>query len=131
LKEDVLEQIVDDYLQHRGYFTMHNIRFRPDPTHPEWDGRKDSVYSDIDVVGYNPVLRGPARVMVVSCKSWQSGFSADLWLDRLKSQKKVGRREAWQSLRKVWDEKWAAAFRARISTSPGPSTSRTRSPSRA
>jgi hypothetical protein len=31
VKEDVLEQIVDDYLQAQGYFTRHNIKFRPDP----------------------------------------------------------------------------------------------------
>jgi len=27
MKEDVLEQIVDDYLQMQGYFTTHNVRF--------------------------------------------------------------------------------------------------------
>ena len=29
MKEDVLEQIVDDYLQMQGYFTTHNVRFNP------------------------------------------------------------------------------------------------------
>ncbi len=29
MKEDVLEQIVDDYLQLNGYFTVHNVRFKP------------------------------------------------------------------------------------------------------
>jgi len=33
MKEDVLEQIVDDYLQFRGYFTTHNVKVRPDPGH--------------------------------------------------------------------------------------------------
>jgi len=28
MKEDVLEQIVDDYLQFKGYFTTHNVRPR-------------------------------------------------------------------------------------------------------
>jgi len=28
MKEDVLEQIVDDYLQFKGYFATHNVRFR-------------------------------------------------------------------------------------------------------
>jgi len=30
VKEDILEQIVDDYLQFNGYFTTHNVRFKPD-----------------------------------------------------------------------------------------------------
>jgi hypothetical protein len=38
MKEDVLEQIVDDYLQFKGYFTTHNVRFKPDP------GRDDSAH---------------------------------------------------------------------------------------
>lgn len=36
MKEDVLEQIVDDYLQFNGYFTTHNVRFRPSSKHPEY-----------------------------------------------------------------------------------------------
>lgn len=51
MKEDVLEQIVDDYLQFKGYFTRHNVRFRPRPAHPEFKTRQDSVNSDVDVVG--------------------------------------------------------------------------------
>jgi hypothetical protein len=34
MKEDVLEQLVDDYLMHQGYFTRHNIRFKPFSTPP-------------------------------------------------------------------------------------------------
>ena len=40
MKEDVLEQIVDDYLQHLGYFTQHNIRFRPRKDHPDFQSRR-------------------------------------------------------------------------------------------
>lgn len=29
MKEHVLLQIVDDYLQFKGYFTTHDVRFRP------------------------------------------------------------------------------------------------------
>jgi len=29
MKEDVLEQVVDDYLKFKGYFTTHNVRFGP------------------------------------------------------------------------------------------------------
>ncbi|WP_112875284.1 hypothetical protein [Paracoccus endophyticus] len=31
MKEDILEQIVAEYLSHRGYFVRHNVKFRPDP----------------------------------------------------------------------------------------------------
>jgi hypothetical protein len=31
MKEDVLEQIVDDYLQFDGFFTTHNVRSVPGP----------------------------------------------------------------------------------------------------
>src|SRR5436309_2628069 len=54
MKEDVLEQIVDDYLKFRGYFTSHNVSFRPRKDHPEYVRTDDSVPSDVDVVGYHP-----------------------------------------------------------------------------
>jgi hypothetical protein len=76
MKEDVLEQIVDDYLQFEGYFTIHNVRFRPRPDDPEYRAADDSVPSDVDVVGYHPTKEGRSRVVVVSCKSWQGGFDA-------------------------------------------------------
>ena len=58
MKEDVLEQIVDDYLQLQGYFTTHNIRFNP-PKDLDYVTRNDAVASDIDVVGLHPTTRGP------------------------------------------------------------------------
>ena len=54
MKEDVLEQIVDDYLQFDGYFTMHNVRFRPSPDDPDYGRAQDAVPSDVDVVGLPP-----------------------------------------------------------------------------
>src|SRR5437016_9060172 len=63
LKEDVLEQIVDDYLQMEGYFTIHNMKFKPSPSHADFNGRLDSVASDVDVVGYHPRRRGHERVV--------------------------------------------------------------------
>ena len=63
MKEDVLEQIVDDYLQMEGYFTIHNMKFKPSPSHADFNGRLDSVASDVDVVGYHPRRRGHERVV--------------------------------------------------------------------
>jgi len=73
MKEDVLEQIVDDYLQLQGYFTRHNVRFGPPPV----QGTPSQSHSDLDVIGFHPRARsGERRVVVVSCKSWRKGFNA-------------------------------------------------------
>ena len=86
MKEDVLEQVVDDYLQLNGYFTMHNIRFRPARSHPDYVSKDDSVHSDLDVLGVCPTVHGPARVVAVSCKSWQAESNpADKPADVLKA----------------------------------------------
>lgn len=65
-KEDILEQVVEEFLTHEGYFVQHNIKYRP----------KDfkQTPSDIDVLAVNPLLRGAKRVKVVNVKSWQGGF---------------------------------------------------------
>jgi hypothetical protein len=114
VKEDVLEQIVDDYLKFRGYFTVHNVPFKPRTDHPAFDGPKDRVPSDVDVVAYHPRKRGIDRVIAVSCKAWQSGFDATNLLDRLKKDKKAGNRKAWQLFRELWVPKWSEAFRAAV-----------------
>lgn len=110
MKEDVLEQVVEDYLQLRGYFTIHNLRFKPDKVHPEYVSNKDSVSSDVDVVGINPLLTGPARVHVVSCKAWQSGFDAAAKLAQMRGERKQPKRQTWQHFRELWSPKWSEAF---------------------
>jgi len=110
MKEDVLEQIVDDYLQHLGYFTRHNIRFRPSRDHSEWVTKNDSAHSDVDVVGIHPLKSGVDRVWVVSCKSWQEGFdSAGLMRDLLGDRGRV-----WGHFRELWVPKWSEAFRTTV-----------------
>jgi hypothetical protein len=49
VKEDVLEQIVDDYPQFRGNFTTHNVRFRLRADHDHYVGHRERVSSDVDV----------------------------------------------------------------------------------
>jgi hypothetical protein len=34
MKEDILEQLVDDYLKFNGFFTVHNVKFKPAVIHP-------------------------------------------------------------------------------------------------
>lgn len=110
MKEDILEQVVDDYLQARGYFTRHNIKFRPRPTHPDFVTKDDSVPSDIDVLGINPHRRGASRVLVVSCKSWQVGFNVPSRLAALEKNKMIGGREFWRYFRELMVPKWSQAF---------------------
>jgi hypothetical protein len=110
VKEDVLEQIVDDYLKFRGYLTTHNVRFGPRHAHRDYDPRQDSVRSDVDVVGYHPRRRGVDRVIVVSCKAWQGGFRADAKLAELRGEKANPKRETWRHFRELWIPKWSEGF---------------------
>jgi hypothetical protein len=122
VKEDILEQIVDDYLQFNGYFTTHNVRFRPRPDHPEFNSREDSVNSDVDVVGYHPTKTGVDRVIVVTCKAWQGGFGATAKLAELRGEKRNPKRATWHHFRELWVPKWSEAFRAKIEDLTGHST---------
>ncbi len=122
MKEDVLEQIVDDYLQHRGYFTQHNVRFRPRRDHSDYLASQDSVSSDVDVVGIDPRRAGVDRVVVVSCKAWQVGFDATAKLAELNGLKKNPKRETWRHFRELWIPKWSEAFRSVVEDLTGEST---------
>jgi hypothetical protein len=94
MKEDILEQIAADYLNLHGYFTQTNIKFRPSKKDADWEGRKDGVFSDIDVVGFNPLLSIPKRVVAISCKSWQDGFWAKWEIDNIADHtKRISGRE--------------------------------------
>ena len=121
MKEDVLEQIVDDYLKFRGYLTTHNVRFRPDPAHPEFETSQDAVASDVDVVAVHPRRTSLERVMVVSCKSNQPGFDATSVLAKLRGEKANPKRETWRGFRELWIPKWSEAFRAKINEITGES----------
>ena len=114
MKEDILEQLVDEYLQHQGYFTQHNLKFKPEKSHADYDVRADAVASDIDVIGIHPLKTGPDRVMVVSCKSWQDGFRPQYLCNAIANNQKIGGREAWMAFRELVKPKWSAAFCAEI-----------------
>ena len=114
MKEDILEQLVDDYFISKGYFTMHNVKFRPDRSHPDYIQNQDAVFSDIDLIGYNPHEKGAKRVVVVTCKSWQSGFSIETVTDEIEKDKKIGGKLAWKSFRELVKPKWSEAFCEKI-----------------
>lgn len=111
MKEDILEQIVEDHLIALGYFTIHNVRFGPEPRDPGYSSKKHSVGSDVDVIGLRPRPGGPNEVVVVTCKSWQSGFDAYGKLEALRAGKKINGKDAWKMFRELWDPLWANAFR--------------------
>ena len=122
MKEDVLEQIVDDFLKFRGYFTAHNIGFRPRENHPDYVAAQDRVRSDVDVVGIHPRKVGVDRVVVVSCKAWQAGFDATGRLAELRGEKSNPKRETWRHFRELWVPKWSEAFRTTIAELTGEMT---------
>ncbi|GJM11846.1 MAG: hypothetical protein DHS20C12_02490 [Pseudohongiella sp.] len=109
-KEDILEQIVEEYLINQGYFVQHNIKFLPRKDHPEFVSNKDSNHSDIDVLAFHPKRRGAERVLAVSCKSWQSGFNPAAYIAAIEGNKRMNGRQAWQGFRELCSHKWSEAF---------------------
>lgn len=118
-KEDILEQLVEEYLLHLGYFVRHNLKFLPERDHADFVSNQDSNHSDIDVIGYHPVLTGVDRVIVVSCKSWQSGFNPSVELANIEQNKIVRGRAAWKGFRELVAPKWSQAFLATIAKATG------------
>lgn len=110
MKEDILEQVVEEYLRSLGYFVRYNVRYRPSKMHPDYSARYDSVHSDIDLIGLNPNLAGYEQVLVVNCKSWQHGFNPTAELDAIINQKIRRGRKAWQGFRELCKPKWSEAF---------------------
>lgn len=109
-KEDILEQIVEEYLVHKGYFVQHNLKFLPRKDHPDFIKNQDSNHSDIDVLGYHPTLDGDRKVIAVSCKSWQGGFNPASEIAAIEKGKVVRGRQAWKAFRELTVPKWSEAF---------------------
>lgn len=118
-KEDILEQIVEEYLVHKGYFVQHNLKFLPRKNHPDFITNQDSNHSDIDVIGYHPLIEGQSKVMVVSCKSWQQGFNPASELDAIINDKTRRGRKAWQAFRELTVPKWSEAFLKAVKDATG------------
>lgn len=121
MKEDILEQLVDDYLKFNGFFTAHNVKFQPAATSPDYVKRDDCVASDIDVVGFHPMRSGASGIWVVSCKSWQSGFDPKEKIAAIDGNKIVSGREAWRAFRELVKKKWADGLIAEIKRLTGSS----------
>ena len=118
-KEDILEQIVEEYLVHKGYFVQHNIKFRPSKNHPNFDTQQDSNHSDIDVIGFNPLEEGEQKVMAVSCKNWQAGFNPASQINAIQEDKVLNGRKAWKAFRELTVPKWSEAFLKAVKDATG------------
>lgn len=117
MKEDILEQIIDDWLlSQNSTFTKHNVKFRPDENSADYNSKTDSSYSDIDIIGVHLDKTGKEMVSVVSCKSWQDGFNPKYWHDKLINNPNsiVYGKEAWKTLRELVIPKWGKSFREKI-----------------
>ncbi len=69
---DILEQLGEEYFRYKGYFTQHNVRYRPNKK-----GSAFAVSSDIDIIAVHPQPKqnNLPRVCVASCKSWNTGLN--------------------------------------------------------
>jgi hypothetical protein len=120
-KEDILEQIVEEYLLHKGYFVRHNIKFLPRRDHPDFQLNQDSNHSDIDVLAIHPLKDGHDKVIAVSCKSWQGGFDPKAEIRAIDQQATRRGRAAWQGFRELCVPKWSKAYVAAIKDATGTS----------
>jgi len=116
MKEDILEQIVEDmFVAKTGCFVKHNVKFRPEKDDEDYISNQDSVHSDIDILAIDQTKDGYAKVNAVTCKSWQGGLNAKMWLEELEKdisqhEKKSYGREKWKYFRELVVPKWTKAY---------------------
>lgn len=119
MKEDILEQLIEDwYVTNPGWFVKHNVKYRPSNSHFEFNSKKDSVNSDIDIIAYSALKRRPNNVHVISCKSWQGGLNIKNLCSVLENEAeynaverdKFQKREDWKKFRELVSDKWIESF---------------------
>ncbi|WP_295682535.1 hypothetical protein [uncultured Fibrobacter sp.] len=128
MKEDILEQLVEDwYVTSEGWFVKHNIKYRPDVNHNDYDSKKDSVHSDIDILAFSAKEKKSNNVHVISCKSWQAGLDLKNLFEIInqeatyndKSKGGFQKREGWKGFRELVSDKWISAFINKIEKETG------------
>jgi hypothetical protein len=115
MKEDILEQIAEDFYSKKvGYFTKHNIKYRPSDKEPAYIAKFDSVHSDIDLIIIDVHRRN--KIITVSCKSWQGGFDILKYKNTLEDAlikqpiKTTGKRDDWCVFRELCIYRWTNSF---------------------
>lgn len=115
MKEDILEQIAEDfYSKNVGYFTKHNIKYRPSKEESTYIAKYDSVHSDIDLIIIDAHKRN--KIITVSCKSWQGGFNISKFKNTLENAlnnqptKTTGKRDDWCAFRELCIHRWTNSF---------------------
>jgi hypothetical protein len=109
-KEDILEQIVEEFLIHEGFFVQRNIKYRPNSADPEYNSSSDSVSSDIDILAVHPRRVGPSATYAVNIKSWQGGFRFASTIAEIEHDKKISGKSSRLRYRELAIEKWSKAF---------------------
>ena len=68
------------------------------------------------MIGINPNLEGVDKVVVVTCKSWQSGFTPSQYITAIEKSDdhRYASRPAWKSFRELTNPKWSAAFKKKV-----------------
>lgn len=107
MTNDILEQITADYFTELGYFTQHNVAYRPN---------NSGTHSDIDVIAIHPKKRGRAKVVVVNCKSWQDGINIKEVIKALASNpdKIIRGGTMRKRFRDAADQKWSTALSSKV-----------------
>jgi len=115
MKEDILEQIAEDFYSKKvGYFTKHNIKYRPSDKELDYTAKFDSVHSDIDLIIIDAHKR--KKIITVSCKSWQGGFNISKFKNTLENAlnnqpiKTIGKRDDWCAFRELCIHSWTNSF---------------------
>jgi hypothetical protein len=118
MKEDILEQIVEDWqLSQKGCFVKHNIKFRPNKDSKDYISSQDSVHSDIDIlsININYDTNDSRRVSIFNCKSWQKGFNVKFYYenimdDALITYNLIHGHKSLKDFRELIIPKWREAF---------------------
>jgi hypothetical protein len=95
------------------------VRFGPALDDVGYSAREHNQQSDLDVLAISPTERGAHKVLAVSCKAMQGGFSPNRWLLAADAGKVYNGKPARKHLRELWDPIWAAALHARVKSLTG------------
>jgi hypothetical protein len=118
-KEDILGQIVEEYLRHQGFFVQRNVKYKPNRLDEGYESKSDSVPSDIDVLAIHPLRSGADSVLAVNIKSWQSGFNFKTVIAEIENNKRVAGRSSERRYREFAIPRWSLAFRSAIQNATG------------